>query len=157
MRVFLLNVLLMALWIAATAVFTYANALLGFVIGFFVLWWLRPLLGPTTFFRKLPLALWFSLLFLWEVFKANLRVAWDVVTPQKFRKLGIIAIPLDVSTDIEIALLANLITLTPGSLCLDVSPDRRTLFVHEMFVKNPEEVRRLIKRRFEHWVLTLFR
>jgi multicomponent Na+:H+ antiporter subunit E len=147
----------MALWIAATAVFTYGNALLGFVIGFLVLWWLRPLLGRTSYFRKLPLALWFSVLFLWEVLKANLRVAWDVVTPQKFRRLGIVAIPLDITTDTEIALLANLITLTPGSLCLDVSEDRRTLYVHEMFVDDPATVRRQIKQRFERWVLVLLR
>lgn len=157
MKVLLFNALLAALWIAATAVFTYGNALLGFAIGFLVLWWLRPLLGSSAYFRKLPLALWFGLLFLWEVLKANLRVAWDVVTPQKFRKLGIVAIPLEVTTDTEIALLANLITLTPGSLCLDVSADRRTLYVHEMFVDDPDEVRRQIKQRFERWILVLLR
>lgn len=157
MTILLFNVVLMALWVAATGVFTYGNALLGFVIGFLVLWWLQPLLGPTMFFRKLPLAMWFSLLFLWEVLKANFRVAWDVVTPQKFRKLGVIAIPLDVKTDTEIAVLANLITLTPGSLCLDVSEDRRTLYVHEMFVDDPDTVRAQIKQRFERWVLVLLR
>ncbi len=157
MKVFLLNLLLTALWIASTAVFTYGNALLGFAVGFLVLWWLRPLLGSTTFFRKLPLALWFSLLFLWEVLKANLRVAWDVVAPRKLRRLGVVAVPLDVTTDFEIALLANLLTLTPGSLCLDVSEDRRTLYVHEMFVDDPEKVRRQIKQRPERWILALFR
>lgn len=157
MKVLLLNFALMVLWIASTAVFTYGNALLGFVVGYVVLWWLKPLLGPTTFFRKLPLALWFSVVFLWEVLKANFRVAWDVVTPRKLRRLGIVAVPLDIATDFEIALLANLITLTPGSLCLEVSEDRRTMYVHEMFVRDPEAVRRQIKRRYEHWILTLVR
>ncbi len=157
MTVLLLNLTLMALWVASTGVFTYANSALGFLVGFVVLWWLQTLLGPTAYFRKLPLALWFSALFLWEVLKSNLRVAWDVVTPNRLREPGIVAVPLDAESDAEIAVLANLITLTPGSLCLDVSEDRRTLYVHAMFAREPDQVRREIKQRFERWVLVLLR
>lgn len=157
MKVLLFNLTLMALWVASTGLFTYANSVLGFLVGFLVLWWLRPLLGSTAYFRKLPLGLWFSVLFLWEVFKSNLRVAWDVITPNRFRKPGIVAVPLDAKSDLEIAVLANLITLTPGSLCLDVSEDRRTLYVHAMFVDQPNQVRREIKQRFERWILALLR
>jgi multicomponent Na+:H+ antiporter subunit E len=157
MKVLLLNLMLMALWVASTGIFTYSNGLLGFAVGFLTLWWLQSLVGPSTYFRKLPLAFWFGVLFLWDVFKANLRVAWDVVTPKTLRKPGIVAVPLDTKTDLEIAVLANMITLTPGSLCLEVSEDRRHLYVHEMFVEDPDQVRRQIKQRFEHWVLTLLR
>ena len=157
MKALLLNLLLMALWIASTGVFTYRNALLGFAVGFLVLFWLQPLLGTTAYFRKLPLALWFAMVFLWEVLKANGRVAWDVVTPKKLRSPGIVAVPLDARTDWEIAILANLITLTPGSLCLDISKDRGTLYVHEMFVYDPEMIRRHIKARLERWILELLR
>jgi multicomponent Na+:H+ antiporter subunit E len=66
-------------------------------------------------------------------------------------------VPLDAVSDLEIAVLANLITLTPGTLCLDVSEDRRTLYVHAMFVSEPDQVRREIKQRFERWILTLLR
>ena len=157
MTVLLLNLTLMALWVASTGLFTYANSGLGFLVGFVVLWWLQPLLGPTAYFRKLPLAMCFSALFLWEVLKSNLRVAWDVVTPSRFRRPGIVAVPLDAKSDLEIAVLANLITLTPGSLCLDVSEDRRTLYVHAMFVSDPDQVRAEIKQRFERWILALLR
>lgn len=157
MSIFLLNVALMALWLAATGVFTYSNALLGFIVGLVSLWWLKPLLGPTSYFRKAPLLVWYTLLFLWEAFKSNLRVAWDVVTPQRLRRPGIVAIPLDARTDLEITILANMITLTPGSLTIDVSADRKTLYVHEMFAEDPDAVRKSIKRRFERWVLTILR
>jgi len=156
MKVLLLNFTLTALWVASTGAFTYSNGALGFAVGFLVLFWVRPLLGPTSYFRKLPLALWFSLLFLWEVIKSNLRVAWDVVTPKTLRRPGIVAIPLDLKTDLEIAIFANLITLTPGSLTIDVSEDRRTIYVHEMFVDDPDTVRRQMKERFERWVQVLF-
>lgn len=157
MTAFLLNLLLTALWLASTGEFTYGNTLLGFAIGFVVLWWLQPLLGRTPYFRKLVLALWFGVLFLWEVLKSNARVAWDVMTPWAHRRPGIVAVPLDARTDFEITALASLMTLTPGSLCIDVSPDRQTIYVHSMFAEDPEQVRRDTKERFERWVLALLR
>lgn len=155
--VFLMNLLLMGLWVVSTGALTFGNALLGFAIGFIVLWWLKPLAGDTGYFRKLPLTFWFALLFMWEVIKSNLRVAWDVVSLMRRRQPGIVAIPLDAETEWEITILANMITLTPGSLCLDLSEDRRTMYVHAMFVDNPEEFRAEVKGRFERWVLTLMR
>lgn len=157
MTALLLNLVLMCLWVASTGVFTYSNAFLGFVVSFVVLWWLRGLMRPTGYFRKLPLGLWYGTLFLWELLKSNIRVAWDVITPRRLRKPGIIAIPLDASTDLEITVLANLITLTPGSLSIDVSRDRKKLYIHAMFAEDPDAVRADIKGRFERWVLTLLR
>ena len=80
---------------------------------------------------------------------ANLRVAHDVITPRLYARPAIIAVPLEARTDLEITLLANLISLTPGSLSLDVSPDKSCMFVHGMFVDDPEAFRREIKDGFE--------
>ncbi len=77
--------------------------------------------------------------------------------PTRYRRPGIVAVPLDAETDLEIAFLANLITLTPGSLCVDISEDRRTMYIHAMFVDDPDSVRSEIKGRFERWVLVLLR
>ena len=60
--------------------------------------------------------------------------------------------PLDIEDSVQIAVLANLISLTPGSLSLDVSPDRRTLYVHCMFVDDADETRGAIKGGFERLV-----
>ena len=65
--------------------------------------------------------------------------------------------PLDAKTDAEITLLANVVTLTPGTLSLDVSPDRSTLYVHAMFLESPEALRRDIKEGFEKRILELLR
>jgi multicomponent Na+:H+ antiporter subunit E len=92
-----------------------------------------------------------------ELVLSTLRVAWEVVTPAKKRRQGIIAVPLDARTDLEIAILANLITFTPGTLSLDVSHDRGVLYVHTMFVDDPDELRRDIKDGFERRVLELVR
>ena len=67
------------------------------------------------------------------------------------------AVPLALDRDAEIALLANLITLTPGTLSLDVSPDRRTLYVHAMATTSPDDLRREIQQGFERRILEVFR
>ena len=66
------------------------------------------------------------------------------------------AIPLDVTSDGEILLLSMLINITPGSVTIDLSDDRRTLYVHVMHMKSADETRREIKDGFERRVKLLF-
>jgi multicomponent Na+:H+ antiporter subunit E len=72
-------------------------------------------------------------------------------------KPGIFAYPLTVDRDFEITLLANLITLTPGTLSVDVSADRKTLFVHAIDCSEPEATRRDIATGFERKIMEAFR
>ena len=104
---------------------------------------------------KIVKALELFVFLLWELLLANLRVAYDVLTPGYQMRPGV----LDARTDVEITLLANLITLTPGTLSLDVSSDRRVLYIHVMYIDRGdlEEVRRKIKSGFERRVLEVLR
>jgi multicomponent Na+:H+ antiporter subunit E len=70
-------------------------------------------------------------------------------------KPGILAIPLDVTRDSEILLLAMLINLTPGSVALDVSDDRKVMYVHVMYIDSPDAARLEIKHGFERRVREL--
>lgn len=157
MRIFLLNLLLALLWAAVVGSVDPAHLAVGFVVGYLVLWLVRPVLGPTRYFRKLLDALRFVGFFLVELVLANLRVAWDVLTPKAYRRPGVVAVPLERANDTEITVLANLVTLTPGSLSLDVSEDRGCLYVHAMFVDDPAKLRAEIKDGFERRVLGLLR
>lgn len=98
-----------------------------------------------------------GLLFLWEVLLANLRLAYDVVTPRYHMRPGIIALPLDAETDVEITLLANLISLTPGSLSLEVSADHKVLYIHAMYIDDVHAVQQRLKRSFERRVIEVTR
>jgi multicomponent Na+:H+ antiporter subunit E len=90
--------------------------------------------------------------FVVELVVSSIKVAWDVITPRHRAKPGILAVPLDVRSDAAVTVLANLVSLTPGSLSLDVSEDRSTLFVHVMFIENLESVRAEIKDKIERRV-----
>jgi multicomponent Na+:H+ antiporter subunit E len=153
---FLLNVLLALAWVALTGQFTPANLVFGFVLGYLILWWLQRVFGPSNYFAKVRQVVNFVLFFLWELILANLRVAYDVLTPRHHMRPGIIAIPLDIGTEVEITLLVNLITLTPGTLGLDVSTDRRVLYIHSMYIEDLEQFRHRIKEGFERRVQEMF-
>lgn len=86
----------------------------------------------------------FIFFYLWEVLLSNLVLAHDVVTPRDRFRPGILALHLPEMTDLQIIALTNLVTMTPGTLTLDVSEDRRTLFMHCMYLDNPQWMRRRI-------------
>jgi multicomponent Na+:H+ antiporter subunit E len=157
MSAFAWNILLALIWIAVSGDFSGAGLLTGFVLGYVILGiTLREVPAFAAYVRRVPKIILFAGYFLRELFKSNLRVAWDVVTPTHYMKPAVIAVPLDAKTDGEIALVANLISLTPGTLTLDVSSDRRVLYIHVMYLDDLEQVRADIKR-FEARVLDLLR
>lgn len=126
----LLNLLLAIAWVALTGDASAANALAGLLIGLALQWLLDLGGGRSGYPVRVVRAVRFALFFAWELLLANLRVAWLVIRPQGHLRPAIVAVPLDVVSDAAIQLLATTITLTPGTLSLDVSSDRRTLYVH---------------------------
>lgn len=157
MRLLGFNATLAVVWAALQGRIDLTNLMVGFAVGYVVLWLGRPVLAEGDYFRKLPSILGFVLYFTKEMVVSSLRVAWDVVTPRDRSRPGVVAVPLDLEHDTAITLLANVVTLTPGTLSLDVSEDRRTLFVHGMFVDDPEQFRREIKDGFERRIRELLR
>ncbi|MBI2090928.1 MAG: Na+/H+ antiporter subunit E, partial [Deltaproteobacteria bacterium] len=129
----------------------------GFCLGYVALLLARGVFGPSAYFVTMQRAVSFLGFFLKEVFIANLRVAHDVLTPPFYMRPRVLALPLDALTDIEITLLANLISLTPGTLSLDVSSDQRVLYVHAMYAVDAEAARREMKEGLERRLLTLLR
>jgi len=142
MRAFVYNILLTVFWMAITEHFSLENFLIGFAICFLILLLARPLFDAQsqryfTLAWRLPR---FAALMVWEIVLSSVRVAQAVLSPDMKIQPGIVSYPLEVRTDLEITLLANLITLTPGTLSLDVSEDRKVLYLHGMFVDDPQAV-----------------
>lgn len=154
---FLWNIFLATIWAFAVGEFTVGNLVVGFLLGYLVLWLSRDLLDARKYSATVPRLIEFTLFFLWELLLANIRIAYDVLTPTHHMRPGIIAMPLDARTDGEITLLANLITLTPGTLALDVSADRKTMYIHMMYIRDPEIDKKRIKDGFERRLLELLR
>jgi multicomponent Na+:H+ antiporter subunit E len=152
MTAFLANILLALAWVALTGAFTAGGFFTGFLFGFCVLWIGRRDRNTSAYREKLLSVAGFIIFFLRELLVANLRVAHDVLTPRHHMTPGIVAVPLDLESDLQITFLSTLITLTPGTLSLHVSEDRRTLYVHAMYIDDPEKLVRSIKEGFEQRV-----
>jgi len=102
---------------------------------------------------------WLALIgyFVRELVLGALNVAWLVLQPKIKIRPALIAYPLTVTTDVQITLLANLVTLTPGTLSVDVSDDRRTLLIHALDVADREALIGRIAAGFETKVLAVTR
>lgn len=151
MNLLLLNFVLALVWGAVTGSFAPGNLLFGFVLGFFSLWLVRERVDRRNFYRPARI---FRLVweFLKELLLSSYTVALDTLRPQMTFEPAIIAVPLDLKKDSEIMLLANLISLTPGTLSIDVSSDKSTLYIHAMNVDDSDELRLEIKEGFEHLI-----
>ncbi len=158
MRMFLWNILLALVWAAMIGAMTPVHILTGFVLAYIALLLARPITGPSVYFSKTRQAAGFLLWFAWQMLVSNARVAYDVVTPGHNARPGVVAIPMEAETPLEITLLANLVTLTPGTLSLDVSDDQKTLYIHAMFMDGgADDLRREIKDGLEKRLLELLR
>lgn len=157
MSLLLLNFVLALGWGAVWGSFAPGSLLLGFLVGYAALRVTRPLYGPTRYFERAGRIVRLAGFFLVELVKSNARVAWEVLTPVTYSRPGVVAVPLEVESDLEILLLTDLITLTPGTLSLDLSEDRRTLYVHAMFIDDVEALRRELKDGMERRVLEVTR
>lgn len=158
MKIFLLNIILALIWAAVTASFTFGNFLIGLLLGYFVLLIVGTAIDQSGYTRRVYQTIMLILYFLKELFVSSIRVAIDVMRPTFRMQSGVVAIPLDVKTDVEITLLANMISLTPGTLSLEVSEDRKELYIHAMYIDDGiDQVRESIKNGMEKRILEVTR
>lgn len=151
------NLLLALAWVVLTGDFSGRNLLAGLVFGYITLALIQSQVESLQgYAQRVPRLLMFIGFFVSELIKANLRVAFDIITPPWHMKPGVIAMPLKAKTELEITFVANLISLTPGTLSLDVSDDRRVLYIHAMFLDDEQEVRQGLEE-MERRALDLFR
>lgn len=154
---FLLNLILTIVWVFLTGSLAFVNFVFGFILSFIVLWVINQNKDQRKYFIIAPRIIGFFFFFLYELIKANIQVAADVVTPKFYMEPGIVAYPLSAKTNLEITLLANLISLTPGTLSLDVSDDKKYLYIHAMYINDKNEFITSIKNGFERRLLAILR
>ncbi|MGM0613224.1 MAG: Na+/H+ antiporter subunit E [Bacteroidota bacterium] len=158
MRNFIYNIFLAFIWIALTMKFSLTNVIFGFVLGYLILWFAKRKESENKYFKRIPKFLNYIFYFVSEVIKGSMRIGYEIITPDHKMNPGIIAVPLDAKSDVEITLLANSITLTPGTISIAVSDDRKILYVYNMYLnKDPEKSIQEIKNGLERKLLEVLR
>lgn len=142
---------LVLLWFLLWGDFSWANALSGIAIGYLIV--LVSGVGHSSSIesddrsRISPLRLvHFAVFVLIKLVQSNLVLAWEILTPSNRINSGIIAIPLRTQSTLSMVVVANVITLTPGSLVLESKGSPSTLYVHVLHLHDLDRVRRDLMR-----------
>lgn len=145
------------LWAMATGSLTLPSLLMGVFVGGGVLHLVGPVLGDPRYGIRFYKAVALAVFFLWELLASGVRVARYVLRPRLDLTPAVVAVPLELKQEVAIVLLANMVSLTPGTLSIDLAEDRSCLFVHTMYGEDPDAARRAIKEDFERRILEVFR
>ncbi|MBH0158543.1 MULTISPECIES: Na+/H+ antiporter subunit E [Fictibacillus] len=145
----ILNLLIGVIWMFLSESYSFASFIVGFVIGSALLFLLNRFIPDSYYFKHVRAILYLIFLFIKELLLANIEVLKWIYKPKLDFQPGILALPIDVKKNWEITLLANLITLTPGTLSVDVSRDQRYIYIHALDLPDVNETIVSIKESFE--------
>lgn len=152
------NLLLALLWASIIGPFSPANLGVGFVLGYFVLRIAGGRERRSKYVRHVLATIRLSAFTVVAIIVANIRVARYTVSSLKSLQPAVLTVPLEEdATDAEVTLLAILVTLTPGTLTLDVIGNNEAMLIHFMHVEDPAESIRDIKDGFERRILEVTR
>ncbi len=125
-------------WCFLQGSFSLANLILGGFLSILVFSFSHSFNGMDQSWGKLKAAIRLVLFVLRELVVSSLRIAWDILTPTVYARPRIVRITVGDLDDVAITVLANAISLTPGSLALEVSHNRKHLYVHLMYAEDQD-------------------
>lgn len=155
---------LAVLWSFVKGDISLANIIVGMLLAAIIIKTFKPLyhiefkkpLEVRHSFKKLPKKVIFLLKLTYNIILAGISVAKIIISPKMDIKPGIIEVPIRAKTNGEITGIANSITLTPGTVTIDISDDKKILYVHAIDASDPDRIRASIKSDLEDYLLEAF-
>ena len=145
----LVSLMILALWVAIAPAPSLGQVLLGGAIALAIPWFTHPFWPEAPRLARPGVAVRLFLQVLWDIVVANVEVARLVLGPADRLHPAFIELPLEIEDPFVATLLASIITLTPGTLSVDIDRDRRVLQVHALDVTDVPAAIDTIKRRYE--------
>lgn len=152
-----INLIIAFMWMFLSETYTGTSFFLGFVLGLILLLLLDRFVPGRFYLHRVIKIIQLILLFIRELITSTLDIAKLVYKPNLNVEPGIFSYPLEVSSDWEITLLSNLISLTPGTLTVAVSHDNKKIFIHAMHIDDTEDSIHSIKNTFERAIMEVTR
>ncbi|WP_419886909.1 Na+/H+ antiporter subunit E [Neobacillus niacini] len=153
----LLNVVLAFLWMFIKVSYDPISFIKGFIFGLLVIFVLRRYFHSRFYLFRLWSFIKLTFIFIKELILSNIAIVKIVLKPKLDMRPAIFAMDTVLTKDWQITLLSSLITLTPGTLVIDVSEDNKTLFIHAMNIGEVEDEINSIKNSFEKAILEVSR
>lgn len=145
----ILNMILALTWMFLTTSATGTSFIIGYLLGAIILFLFRRFFDTPFYLRKVVAVFKLLLIFIKELFVANFDVFKTILRPKLELTPGIFTYETSLKKDWQITLLANMITLTPGTLVMGISPDNKTLYIHALNVGEISEMTDGIRNSFE--------
>ena len=146
---FVINLLVSVIWLLVTNSYTLNNFVLGFILGLFLVYLLHRVLPGQFYLVRIYRIIMLIITFLTELIKANFGVLKIILKPRIENKPGFFVYETELERDWQLVLLSNLITLTPGTVVLGISDDRKKIYIHSIDFSTKEEEIQNIKSSLE--------
>ncbi|WP_040224599.1 Na+/H+ antiporter subunit E [Bhargavaea cecembensis] len=153
----LLNFIIAFLWMFISGSFSASTFIIGWLIGMLLIFMTRRFFPGSLYIRRIWAIIKLTLLFFKELMMANIQVFMLVIKPKLAIRPAIFAYPTKLTSDWEITLLSSLITLTPGTIVMNVSEDKKTLYVHALDIDDVDEAVIDIRDSFEKAIMEVSR
>ena len=134
---FLLNLFIALLWMLLMDEDKprFSTFLDGFLVGIGIIFVMHRFFGTQFYLRRLFSTIKLLLTFISELIQSSILVLTQILSPKLKIQPGIIKYQTILESDVEVTTLSLLLTLTPGSVVMEVAPDGHTLYIHAMDVK----------------------
>jgi len=153
----LLSASLVLMWLALNG-FTLGHLILGCIVSVFASWGMAALRPAEPNFGKWYLLPKLFAVVLYDIVLSNIAVVWLIVTGgRRERRSDFVTVPLDLENPIGLAVLAVVVTSTPGTAWLEYNSVRRTVLIHVLDLVDEAEWQHLIKTRYEALLMEIFR
>ena len=153
----LLHVVLALVWMFLSHSYNPSSFIVGYLLGILLLLGFRKFFNSRFYMQRVWAVIKLFFLFIKELIMANISVLKVILKPKLDMKPGIFALETELKNPWEITLLANLITLTPGTLVIDVSDDNKVLYIHAMDINDVQSDIDAIKNSFEKAIMEVSR
>ncbi|MCM3239566.1 Na+/H+ antiporter subunit E [Heyndrickxia oleronia] len=153
----LLNFILAFLWMFLQNSMDASTFLIGYLLGLLILFGMRRFFSSRFYLLRVVAVINLLLIFIKELILANLAVLKVILKPKLDIQPGIFALPTKLTSDWELTILSNLITLTPGTFVIDISKDKKIIYIHAIDIPDVEEVIESIKNSFEKAIMEVSR
>ena len=152
-----LNIFLAFVWAFLHTSYTVGTFIAGYIVGAGIIFVLGRMMGNQRFYlARIFLALRLFLIFLRELFIASMQVLYQVLKPKLEIKPGIIRMEIYLDTPLQITLLTSMITLTPGTMTVDVAEDNSAIYIHNLDIRDADEICAAIEKNFEKNIWNVF-
>lgn len=152
-----INLIIAFMWMFLSESYSVPSFIAGYLLGILLLFLLRRFIPDTFYFRRVVKIVSLIFLFIKELLSSNIEIVKLVYSPKPNFEPAIFELPTELKSNWEITLLANLISLTPGTLSVAVSRDNTKLFIHGMDIADNNEAISSIKNTFEKAIMEVTR